>query len=65
MNKLINSTLIMKADLGHIYIYIQGRSHIVAPPAKKKKKFPLDYEEKINGPPIIRQPAPLPISHPF
>ena len=39
----------------------QGRSHIVAWGAvalAKKKKFPLDYEEKINGPP-------LPISHPF
>ena len=35
------------------------------PLQKKKKKFPLDYEEKINGPPNIRQPAPLPISHPF
>ena len=33
---------------------------------KKKKNFPLDYEEKINRPPPnITQPAPLPISHPF
>ena len=33
----------------------QGRSHIVAwggrDPCKKKKKIPLDYEEKINRPP--------------
>ena len=33
----------------------QGRSHIVAwggrGPCKKKKKFPLDYEEKIIRPP--------------
>ena len=34
-------------------------------PCKKKKNFPLGYEEKINWPPNIRQLAPLPISHLF
>ena len=47
-------------------VCVQGRSHIVAwggrgpCKKKKKKKFPLDYEEKINSPPPpnIRHPAP-------
>ena len=49
----------------YIYIYIlyrdKRRSHIVAwgPwPPQKKKKFLLDYEEKINRPPNVTQPAP-------
>ena len=38
-----------------VWLCAQGQSHIVAwggrGPCKKKKKFPLDYEEKINRPP--------------